>query len=76
MKMEEDVKRFLEGLNALTRETGIVISGCGCCGSPSLYREQEISDKGGYICERGEEKLTWIEPTSYEWEEHKHKLLR
>lgn len=27
---------FLKRLAALAEETGITISGCGCCGSPSL----------------------------------------
>lgn len=34
--MEERLCEFLEKLSALTREYGIVINGCGCCGSPWL----------------------------------------
>lgn len=32
----EKVAVFLEELTALSRKHGIKISGCGCCGSPSL----------------------------------------
>ena len=33
------IQDFLKRLAALSEETGVVIQGCGCCGSPSL---QEI----------------------------------
>lgn len=43
---EEREKEFLIGLAKLTRETGITIGGCGCCGSPSLDEasDAELSD--------------------------------
>ena len=43
---EEREKEFLIGLAKLTRETGITIGGCGCCGSPSIDEasDAELSD--------------------------------
>lgn len=32
----ENVNRFLEELSELTTKYGIIIAGCGCCGSPYL----------------------------------------
>lgn len=32
----EKEKEFLIGLTELSRKTGIIVTGCGCCGSPSL----------------------------------------
>ena len=34
----EDVTYFLHKLHKLTKETGLVIGGCGCCGSPWISR--------------------------------------
>ncbi len=36
MITDEQIKEFLKRLAALSEETGITISGCGCCGSPTL----------------------------------------
>lgn len=38
---EQLEQEFLEGLNALSKKTGIVIDGCGCCSSPYLYEIKE-----------------------------------
>jgi hypothetical protein len=56
----DKVKRFLDGLTKLTRETGVVISGCGCCGSPYLYEDtaahllqhREYRADGNSLCEK------------------------
>ena len=37
MTKSEKFEAFRVGLEKLTRETGVVIGGCGCCGSPSLF---------------------------------------
>jgi len=33
----EKIEAFLTELTELTKKHGIVIHGCGCCGSPSLF---------------------------------------
>lgn len=39
----KDVEEFLNELTELTNIYKIVISGCGCCGSPFLIRTGDIS---------------------------------
>lgn len=54
------VKEFLEELTNLTKKYGIVIEGCGCCGSPLLYFDAEIKGSEHYkICEEGLTGLFW-----------------
>ena len=48
-EMTEAEKRFLIGLTKLTKETGIKIKGCGCCGSPFLAK----CEGGKGYCFRG-----------------------
>lgn len=74
MKTEEQRKvDFLLGLAKLTRETGVFITGCGCCGSPDLVTLGPfVEDKGagygyGYAGE-----VTWISPNDkYDWDKYK-----
>lgn len=37
MSEKKRFDKFLIELAKLTRETGVVISGCGCCGSPDIH---------------------------------------
>ena len=56
------VEKFLDGLKWLTKKHGIVIGGCGCCGSPYLYDVDRGSivgenleyKEGDYVLERDE----------------------
>ena len=32
----KNIEAFLQGMAKLSKETGIVVWGCGCCGSPFL----------------------------------------
>ena len=50
MEISDAEKSFLIGLEKLTRETGIIIGGCGCCGSPFLgaAKEEELITSAGY----------------------------
>ncbi len=61
--MNEKEKEFMRGLTELTRKTGILIGGCGCCGSPYLdvASDKSIADSrcGYYMGDMGE--LTWTE---------------
>lgn len=66
------ITAFLNDLNELTRQHGIVIGGCGCCGSPYLM---SFADSGSWLpsidtghyhyAESGDDgypdKLQWIE---------------
>ena len=49
MEFEEKVSLFLNGLARLSEETGIYVTGCGCCDSPDLCdldeRESEVPRK-------------------------------
>jgi hypothetical protein len=42
----EKEKAFLEELKELSRKHGLIIWGCGCCGSPSLC-DMAIDEKDG-----------------------------
>ena len=42
--MTEKIQRFLELLSSATRETGVSIGGCGCCGSPWVGEDTDIGD--------------------------------
>jgi hypothetical protein len=51
---------FLQELSQLTIKHGIVIGGCGCCGSPWMD-EDRVSFKGSYSSE-ADEYIEWEEP--------------
>jgi len=44
MTYEEREQLFLEELTKLTHKYRITISGCGCCGSPSLDDVEDLVD--------------------------------
>lgn len=62
--------KFMLELTALTRKHGVSIGGCGCCGSPWLDTEADISDeRSGYSMSSGE--VRWIAPSDkYGWEHY------
>lgn len=45
----KNVNAFLDELNALSRKYDLYIGGCGCCGSPFIYRA--YTDIRGNDCE-------------------------
>ena len=55
---DDEMAAFLGELKLLTLKHGIAISGCGCCGSPSLDRV--ITDDGGEYAY--DEMLEWVSP--------------
>lgn len=64
LRMTDNMRNFLDGLTKLTMETGVMIAGCGCCGSPYL---SEVSGyiSGSYTVEPGNgysaDNLTFVE---------------
>ena len=46
--LPENQRLFLLGLRELSLKHGVVISGCGCCGSPALVDKTDLSSDGGY----------------------------
>lgn len=40
---EEEAQQFLIDLQVISDRHGIIVNGCGCCGSPWLAREAERS---------------------------------
>lgn len=76
--MDENKIKFLQGLEKLTRETGIIIGGCGCCGSPFLSAVgiKDIVSECGYAAEENGDKVCWVSPNDeYDWENLRH-LIR
>lgn len=59
----ENKTEFLQKLKQLTLKYGIIVDGCGCCGSPFL---NEIDSKSQsdyfYRCE-DEYDIVWSDPT-------------
>lgn len=79
MKTEEQRKiDFLIGLANLTRQTGIAVYGCGCCGSPDLIALEHaaMDERAGYgYGDNGE--VVWISPAdSYDWEKLSESIVR
>ena len=58
-----DYDGFLAELSALTIKYGLIIGGCGCCGSPYLYSNDENPPKAGTYITSGEFDLKWNEDT-------------
>jgi len=78
MSLSKNEKAFLIGLEKLTRETGIIIHGCGCCGSPSLCDEKDAitSDDSGYGFGYTDE-VCWIDPSDkYDWERFRKSIVK
>ena len=74
--LKEKEEEFLIGLNKLTKETGIKIHGCGCCGSPYLCEADISSEDSGYAI-IGKEQVMWIDPSdSYDWETYSKDIIR
>lgn len=59
---ESRAKRFLAGLEMLSRETGITVTACGCCngiGLTELKPREMMSVQAGYYCTPEYEELQW-----------------
>lgn len=75
--MNENIKAFLIGLEKLTRETGVEIRGCGCCGSPFLINAKITSDESGYAVDGDGECVQWIDPSDvFDWKEKSREIVK
>lgn len=68
---------FMLELRELTLKHGVSIGGCGCCGSPWLNEDADVSDeRAGYCSEDGCE-LLWVAPSDeYDWEHYSADIVR
>ena len=73
MEFEEKVSLFLKGLARLSEETGIYVTGCGCCDSPDLEdldeREKKCHESAKNYWERHGEKRKadlFVRPLEYD----------
>ena len=74
--MTDNEKAFLIGLEKLTRETGIRICGCGCCGSPYMAEAEISSEKSGYGFGYAGE-VSWLDPKDdYYWEKYSESIVK
>ena len=80
MKIEEKKKLFLIGLEKLTREYGLYVYGCGCCGSPTLEecKPEELDDRAGYALAEfaGQGEIVWLYPEQEYWEIDKKNIVK
>jgi hypothetical protein len=69
MLTEEQVKRFLEELAALSIKHGIDIGGCGCCRSP--YLSELEATEGRYVIDANfNPKFPLLNHLTWSTEEH------
>jgi hypothetical protein len=78
--LDKDERAFLIGLEKLTRETGVTIAGCGCCGSPFLCRPDNENSRdnpeAGYGFGYADE-VVWIDTEDeYAWKNYGHTIVR
>lgn len=55
------LEAFLMDLGGLAAQHGLIIAGCGCCGSPFLMPK---SADGHYRCDDSGDSIQWIESAS------------
>lgn len=71
-------RAFILALEKLTREHSVIISGCGCCGSPSVDVDmgdefQTKHPEAGYTYTS---QLQWVIPSEFDRPEHRPTLVR
>ena len=88
--MNTKQREFIIELETLTRKYGISIGGCGCCGSPWLEDDADVSDdQSGYAYYKGDNRpnysydegdecinLRWVAPTNSEWKYSKNDIIK
>lgn len=79
MRVDEQKERaFLIGLEKLTRETGVIIGGCGCCSSPFLMElEEEDSDPQSGYGFGYDGEVCWMNPSNeYNWKHYADSIVK
>ena len=71
--MNEDVMEFLKELTELTKKYNVYIGGCGCCGSPFLFRDGSDPNDGSIFLGKD---LGFDDETGYEieWDARNKKM--
>lgn len=61
MKTKTEVQEFLKELTELSDKHGLVIHGCGCCGSPRIDEKEKDGGYGAAMYDdvEGADYLTW-----------------
>lgn len=63
-------KAFLKDLRKLAIKHGIVIDGCGCCGSPYLSNAPDDAQTGFYVYD---DQVEFVHPSDkHTWGEYKN----
>lgn len=71
----EKESAFLAELTELSKKHGIIVTGCGCCGSPSLHMQDCSNDQSGYGRDSSCD-FAWVEPGSYEFDKYKNTIQK
>lgn len=77
--MTDNEIAFIKELTALSKKHNVYISGCGCCGSPSVDegKSDPVCDEAGYVFEG---QLQWASPGDFYWdyegEMYKDKVIK
>lgn len=79
MTSKERQRNFVLELRALTMKYGVAVHGCGCCGSPYLEPEADVTDdRAGYAIETDDwTNLRWVDPSdSRVWLMNKDEIIQ
>jgi len=78
----EKEKAFLMDLEDISRKHGIIIEGCGCCGSPGLALMEHHGPDCGYGTD-GKREIVWLHPEFFKedfpktkWEKYKNTIVK
>lgn len=74
MSYTDKERAFLLELTALSRKHNIVVSGCGCCGSPSLAERDCSNAEAGYGTKNCD--VEWMSPGDYDWDKCRSTVVR
>ena len=74
--LNEKEKEFLIGLTKLTRDTGIAIGGCGCCGSPFLVEANKPQDKKSGYGSDSASNIKWLYPGCVYYDEKSKTIVK